>query len=463
MMILQMSISAGALIAFIAIVRALAIDKLPKTTFVILWGIAVCRLILPVSIPIPALPLWTVSDWIGSAASFLPSPAADISTLANGQSMEGVPGLAHSYAGGTATSDRSEFIAPIVVVWLAGTILLSVYCIAAFYRSYREIRTALPLRHHPFIEEWLRGHKTVRPIRILVSDRIATPIACGLLKPRIILPKALDLSDEGLLKQVLTHELTHIKHFDVVWKTVSALALCIHWFNPLVWLLYMLLNRDLELACDEKVLQKLGDDKKADYALSLIAVAERNSKFAPLYNGFGKNAVQERIVSIMKFRKASVATIVLSVALTLGAVSVFAAGTAEDMQATAVTVFTPGTADDVQATVGSNYTFAFEQGDGPGASDESLDVYTDYGIEYDPKTQRYLWDNKAIRLLIDGNAAAKRETDTLYFDARGAVDVQVIRNGSNQIEKIVSISDQELVKFIDTYGFHIAGGNIVFR
>ena len=97
------------------------------------------------------------------------------------------------------------------------------------------------------------------------------------------------------------HEYVHIQRWDALWKLLFALALCIHWFNPLVWLMFVLANRDLELTCDERVIRHFGAGTKQNYAHSLIRMAEQRSKFAPLYSGFSKHVAAERIESIMKF------------------------------------------------------------------------------------------------------------------------------------------------------------------
>jgi len=137
----------------------------------------------------------------------------------------------------------------------------------------------------------------------------------------------MNMSDKQLLDYVLTHEYYHIKRFDAFWKTVLLLALCVHWFNPVVWVMFVLANRDLELTCDEAVLRRFGTETKKDYARILISMVEQGGRFTPLYTGFSKNATQERILSIMKSKKNSVLAIVIAVLLVAGASTVFALAT----------------------------------------------------------------------------------------------------------------------------------------
>jgi len=157
------------------------------------------------------------------------------------------------------------------------------------------------------------------------SDRITTPFAVRLLKPRIILPKTVNMDDKQLLNYVLTHEYYHIKRYDALWKLLFVFTLCIHWFNPMVWVMFVLANRDLELICDLKVIRHFGTDSKTAYAYSLIGLAEHRGNFAPLYNGFSKNAAEERIVSIMKIKKNTVLGIAIAALIVGGVITVFAA------------------------------------------------------------------------------------------------------------------------------------------
>ena len=128
---------------------------------------------------------------------------------------------------------------------------------------------------------------------------------------------------------MLTHEFHHIKRFDALWKLLLVFAVCIHWFNPLVWVMFILANRDMELICDEMVINHFGAEKKTAYAYSLIGMAEQRKKFTSLLNsGFSKNAAEERIESIMKKSKKSIVSIIVAVVvvvvLAIGTMSAFA-------------------------------------------------------------------------------------------------------------------------------------------
>jgi len=305
------SISAGIFIIVIVCLRALLVNRMPKKMFLILWGAAIFRLLVPHAL----LSNWSIFSLLGDISSRITQePIRQLTAKANFIPLE----VSHSFVPQTSTFDY------VFAIWLLGAISLGIFFAVTFYRNNQELKTALPIRSQPFIDQWLRGQKTARRIRVMTSDRVLSPITCGLFRPRIILPKSLDFTNEELLKHILTHEKMHIKYLDILWKLITAFTLCLHWFNPLVWLMYVLVNRDLELTCDERVLRTLGEKEKSGYALSLIYVAERNAKLASFNQGFSRNSTKERILSIMKYKQRTALSLCLSAVLIGGTVTVFA-------------------------------------------------------------------------------------------------------------------------------------------
>lgn len=161
-------------------------------------------------------------------------------------------------------------------------------------------------------------------MKILVSDRILSPFIYGIVSPKIILPKFLSLDINTELKYILTHELVHMKRADNLRKIILLIAVSIHWFNPFVWMMYVFLNRDIELSCDEEVIFLLGWSKRKEYAMVLTNLAEKQYCWSLFSNGFGNNVIQERIVAIMKFKKVTAVSIVCSVVLVGAAATAFA-------------------------------------------------------------------------------------------------------------------------------------------
>ncbi|MFD1906000.1 M56 family metallopeptidase [Paenibacillus rhizoplanae] len=180
-------------------------------------------------------------------------------------------------------------------MWLGVAALLLITLAVIYCRSKRELRTALPLqRQDPVIEAWRARHPLRRKLTILTFDRMDTPVTCGIWRPKIILPTTLNTRNAPAMNYILTHEYMHIRYFDTAWKLAASVALCLHWFNPLVWLMVFYLNRELEMVCDARVIRKLGEEHKADYALCLLEVAEQQKGFTPLYTGFSKKMRQKK-------------------------------------------------------------------------------------------------------------------------------------------------------------------------
>ena len=320
MSLFQMSVAGGVLILFIVVIRALAIHRLPKTTFLALWMIAALRLLLPLSIPMP-FKIHIDLDVFSDVVQKLPS--GNIGFPIPGESR-------HAYdTGAVVSSPAAERISIFVILWLVGVLLLALYFSISYLRSMRKFRMSVP-DNTPYIREWLNAHQIVRPIEVRSSDLISSPLTYGILHPVILLPKKLDRNDQAALKYVLTHEYVHIRRFDAITKILFAAVLCIHWFNPLVWVMYVLANRDIELSCDAWVIRMMGEKNRSSYALMLIKMEERRNGMSALWNHFGKNAISERIEAIMKFKKTSILACTLALALIAGATTAFAAARTDD-------------------------------------------------------------------------------------------------------------------------------------
>lgn len=322
MSLTEMSIYGSVLILVILAVRVLWLDKLPKRTFPILWDIALLRLLVPFSVS-SACSVYSFLE-AGqrqisgdSAAAEGGMTAADASPLWNGQGYPlreflDEPGL-------PLPGENLEWLLP--MIWGLGCFLCAAFFVITYMRSLRRFREALPVDDLQ-IRQWQQRHGAGRPISVRQTDRIAAPLTYGVLRPVILLPRKVLWKDSADLDYVLQHEYVHICRRDAVRKILTAAALCIHWFNPFVWIMAGMLNRDIELACDEDVLQRFGSQARVGYAMALIRMEEKKRSLLPVFNGFSKNAIEERINLIMKYRKvrymAVAAAFVLVLAVTLG-------------------------------------------------------------------------------------------------------------------------------------------------
>ena len=230
-------------------------------------------------------------------------------------------------------------ISPFVWVWLVGFTLCALFFIVPHLRYRKIYKMAVPTRND-FIRKWQHSNLLWRDVQIRQLDHLSTPITYGIFRPVILLPKNLDYDDENQLALILTHEFTHIKRFDILKKWILAASVCVHWFNPFVWVMYILANRDIELFCDETVVRKFGENTKTTYAKALVRLEEKRIGLSPMISSFSKNSTEERVISIMKTKKITIATMLLAIGLVASVVIVFAT-TASDKTEDATGVDNP--------------------------------------------------------------------------------------------------------------------------
>lgn len=333
MNLIEMSLSAALMIGAVALIRSVAIERLPKRTFLVLWAVVLMRLLLPFSIPAPTSiysllpkPSPVLHDRV-EAVTVLPSEAEDFVLTESAPPIpEAVPDtLPEEMMVQTPVlpAPRLSVRTILTGIWAVGSCLMAAFFLIGYLRSYLEFRTSLPV-HQPHIELWLSQHRLRRPIRIRQFDRIHSPLTYGIFRPVILLPKAVLEQSDQTLHYILTHEYLHIRRFDCLTKLLLAAVLFLHWPNPMVWLMYHLMNQDIELSCDEGVLRQLGVENRQSYALALLNLEAQRSGLSPLHTGFNQSAIQERIRAIMKMKKLSLISLSVAASLVIGVTSVFA-------------------------------------------------------------------------------------------------------------------------------------------
>lgn len=319
MNLLQMSFSGAAFITAVVLIRAVAIHKLPKKTFLVLWELVILRLLIPFSIP----SMFSIYTLVTHSISSTTLP--EVGTNYNIPTMQGL--FVTTQGAVQSPADISPSVSMWFLVWCAGIILTTLFFVISYLRCLIEFRTALPVHNH-YIEKWLAERPLKRPILVRQSDRISSPLTYGIFRPVILMPKKMDWNNEKQLQYVLSHEYVHIYRYDTVTKLIATLALCIHWFNPFVWVMYFLFNRDIELACDESVIRQFGEKSKSAYSLMLINMEAAKSGLLPFCNNFSKNAIEERITAVMKIKKTSLLAICIAAILIIGVTTAFATSAA---------------------------------------------------------------------------------------------------------------------------------------
>ena len=279
--VVNMSISAGWLVLAVLALR-LIMKKAPKWVNVLLWGIVAVRLICPFSIE-SALSLIPSRETISPEIMMDWTP--EISTGIDTLDQVVNPAITASFAPNPGTSANPlQILIPVVAnLWLLGVLILLGYTAISYLTLRLKLRTAVILRDN-----------------IFQCETVSSPFVLGILKPKIYLPYSMDGNN---LNHVVAHEQAHIKRKDHWWKPLGFLLLTIYWFNPLMWVAYILLCRDIELACDEKVIAELGNEQRADYTQALVSCAVNRHMIAACPLAFGEVGVKERVKSVMNYKK----------------------------------------------------------------------------------------------------------------------------------------------------------------
>ena len=306
--IVNMSISASWLVVAVLILR-LVLKKAPKWVNVLLWGIVAVRLICPFSFE--------------SALSLIPSAETFPEKIISGPSFDVQTGITpidnriNDYLGDryfegvtVPTNNGNNVMTILTIVWIIGILLLATYTIISYQRLNRKVDTAVHYKDN-----------------IFQSENVSSPFVLGIIKPRIYLPFSMNEQD---MEHVVAHEQAHIRRKDHWWKPLGFLLLTIHWFNPLMWLAYVLLCRDIELACDEKVIKGLSNEQRADYTQALVACSVNRRMIAACPLAFGEVGVKERVKSVMNYKKPAFWVIIIAVIVCVGVAICFLTNPKQD-------------------------------------------------------------------------------------------------------------------------------------
>lgn len=291
--LLNMSLTAGIVILCVIAAR-LALKRAPKVFSYALWAVVLFRLLCPVSLP-SGISLLGALDAPARQASPVVSTVTYVQPQRQPEAIqpqtEQVPvepqtpasdSLAPVVPEQQATS-TVDWAAVAAWVWLAGVLGMAGYSIFALLRLRRRLVGSLRLRDN-----------------IYLADHISTPFVLGLVRPRIYLPSTLT---QGEMGYIIRHEQYHIRHGDHVVKVLAFAALCLHWFNPLVWAAFILAGKDMEMRCDEAVVRQLGERVKADYSASLLALATGRLTIAGTPLAFGEGDPKGRIRNLLRWKR----------------------------------------------------------------------------------------------------------------------------------------------------------------
>lgn len=285
-----MSISASWIVLAVLLLRLL-LKKAPKWINGILWGIVGLRLIMPFSFE-------SIFSLIPSSETISKAPDSPRPHFESGVTI--IDNQVNDYLGEhyyeivtRPTGHFADITTILAIVWIVGIVLLLAYTIISYSRVKNKIGTAVLLRDN-----------------IYQSENVISPFVLGIIKPKIYLPFNMNEQD---MEHVIAHEQAHINRKDHWWKPLGFLILTLHWFNPLMWLGYVLLCRDIELACDEKVIKELNTEQKADYSQALLNCSVNRRMIAACPLAFGEVGVKDRVKSILNYKKPAFGIIVVAI------------------------------------------------------------------------------------------------------------------------------------------------------
>ena len=292
--LLNLSISASWLVLAVLALR-LVLKRAPKWVNVLLWGMVALRLMLPFSIE-SALSLIPSAETVNPAVvQFDPAPTitSGVNIIDNAVN----PSLSEHFAAAPTMSVNPLYVWTYLAgwVWLIGLGAMLLYALVSYLRLRRRVSVSLPIQDH-----------------IYLCDAISSPFILGVVKPRIYLPSGLD---EVQRQNVLSHERAHLARRDHWWKPLGFALLAVYWFNPVLWLAYALLCRDIELACDERVIRTMDESAVKTYSTVLLACSMPRKAVITCPLAFGEVGVKERVKNALHYKKPAFWVVAASVAM----------------------------------------------------------------------------------------------------------------------------------------------------
>lgn len=297
--IFNMSITASWIALAVMLLR-LPLKKAPKWIMGVLWAFVALRLMLPISLE-SVLSLIPSAQTLPADFTYSPAPAINSGIPAVNSAVN--PVISESLAPAPGASANPTQILSFIAsaIWIIGVAGMLLYMVISYIALKLKVRESVSIAK----PDGFGTDKTVR-----ICDRIPSPFILGVIFPKIYLPSTLGEDD---MQYVMEHERTHIKRGDHLWKPLGFLLLSVYWFNPILWAAYVLMCRDIELACDEKVIRNLGEDSKKAYSEALINCSAPRQLVSACPLAFGEVGVKERIKRVLNYRKPAFWIIILAI------------------------------------------------------------------------------------------------------------------------------------------------------
>lgn len=309
MTLLHLTVTGSVMVLVILLLRFIFKKRLPKMLAVVLWAAAFAAFVVPINLPAPPFLAGAYSQINTVSVIKLPAPvkiqqpkkitaqpskkAGDVKAQPNGKTENS-----------TATNSPIFYI---FAVYCGVSVLLIAALIIFYALTINRFRAGAPLIESEMLKSLREKVKVRRKIALAVSDSTSVPVTAGIVKPKVVFPKDFDFDNERLASHIYVHELIHVKHFDNAISLAALFIAALHWFNPLAFVAYKMLCRDMELACDTAAVKFFGFNERSNYAESLLSVASGKKRRAPmLAAAFGKSDIKERVTNVMNTSKITV-------------------------------------------------------------------------------------------------------------------------------------------------------------
>lgn len=425
--LLNMSIAASWLILAVITLRVL-LKKAPKWINCILWGLVAIRLVCPFSFE-SILSLIPSAETINAdVIRYSEKPMIDSGVSIINHSIN--PFISENFAPAIGDSANPLYIWTYIagIIWIAGLGCLLIYALISFLRLYRKVSEAVPLQDN-----------------VWQADTVKSPFILGIVSPKIYVSSS---TGENQIDYILAHEQAHIKRKDHIWKLLGYLLLAVYWFNPLSWVAYILFCRDIELACDEKVICGYDEEEKVKYSNTLLWCSMQRKLVISCPLAFGEVAVKERVKSVMKYKKPAFWLLCVSVMVcVIVAVCFLTNPVTSNAESGEITYAVDETADYDADVNKADDVYNYHT--------ELLAAYRSFGLTYNETEKEMYFNGKLVRYFIDGVDIENSKAVVYDFlNEKGVVDVHTIREATqnedgsiNPIGRLVGIEEDSKAEF----------------
>ena len=416
--ILNMSITAS-VVALAVMLARIPLKKAPKIFSYALWGVVLIRLVLPFSIE-------SVVGLIPASASAVPQDvvAASTPTMQTGLQFfliptnMSTPNVLPPIVAENGANHLHAIFQIATYVWIAGFVALLLYAVVGYISLRRRVYFATRVRDN-----------------IFETDKIESPFVLGFIRPKIYFSANIN---PARYDYILKHEQTHIKRRDYLIKPFAYMVLALHWFNPIMWVAYYLMSKDMEMSCDEAVLQNTSEDIRGAYSTSLLKLsAERAGLLNPITFAFGQNNVKERVVNVLSFKKPAkwlvavcfVAVIIFIVAFTSNRAAIFAVDVPENPDTAAgqmldeTTDYAAGYCEELVEQFVIQMSIPLER------QAEQFEIYREFGLVFDKEANHLYFNGELVRFFEDliFIQNTRHRFGITHLTPYGTVDVRAVR------------------------------------